>query len=74
MNVHFEVVKEAEYEVFRKDVKDIFSIAVKEEFGELEDEVITDEEINESLDKTEGTSLLCLCRSKESRWRCFRNR
>ena len=51
MNVHFEVVKEAEYEVFRKDVKDIFSIAVKEEFGELEDEVITDEEINESLDK-----------------------
>ena len=34
-----------------KDVKDIFSIAVKEEFGELEDEVITDEEINESLDK-----------------------
>lgn len=51
MKVSFEVVKEKEYGVFRKDVKEIFSIAVIEEFGESDEEVITDEEINESLYK-----------------------
>ena len=53
MKVSFEVVEEKEYGAFRKDVKEIFSIAVIEEFGESDDEeeVISDEEINESLYK-----------------------
>ena len=51
MNIYFEKVKEKEYGAFRQDVKDIFSIAVIEEFGESDDEVICDEEINDSLYK-----------------------
>ena len=52
MKVNFEIVKENEYGAFRKDVKDIFSIAVIEEFGESDDEVISDEDINDSLYKS----------------------
>lgn len=58
MKVNFEVVEEKEYSAFRQDVKDIFSIAVIEEFGDNDElgecddeEVISDEEINESLYK-----------------------
>lgn len=51
MKIHFERVEEKEYGAFRKDVKDIFSIAVIDEFGESDDEVISDEEINDSLYK-----------------------
>lgn len=52
MKINFKKVEENEYSEFRKDVKEIFSIAVEEEFGEDEDdEVISDEEINESLYK-----------------------
>lgn len=50
MSMYFERVEEKEYSKFRQDVKDIFSIAVIEEFGDSCDgDVIPDEDINESL-------------------------
>ena len=50
MNIIFKKVEKNEYDAFRKDVKHIFSIAVVEKSGQNDDEeVICDEEINESL-------------------------
>lgn len=51
MKIYFERIEEKEYNAFRKDVKEIFSIGVVEEFGESDEEVISDKEINESLYK-----------------------
>lgn len=50
MNIYFEKVEEKEYRAFREDIKDVFSIAVIEEFGDsCHGDVIPDEDINESL-------------------------
>lgn len=51
MKIYFERVEENEYDAFRQDVRDIFSIAAIEEFGESDEEVISDEDINKSLYK-----------------------
>ena len=50
MNIYFKKVEEKEYNSFRQDVKEVFAIAVVEEFGDSDDgDVILDEDINESL-------------------------
>ena len=50
MNIYFKKVEEKEYNSFRQDVKEVFAIAVVEEFGDSDDgDVIPDEDINESL-------------------------
>ena len=53
MKVDFKRVYENEYPSFREDVKRTLSIAVIDEFEEYseEGEVISDEEVNESLYK-----------------------
>ena len=48
-DISFEIVMESEYGLFRQDVKDIFAIAVSEEFAEKDEDVISDEDINKSL-------------------------
>lgn len=50
-NITFRRLDEQEYATFRNDVKQIFSIAIIEEFGELQEEgdIIPDEDINLSL-------------------------
>lgn len=53
MKVNFKRIYENEYPSFREDVKHVLSIAVIDEFEEYneEGEVISDEEVNESLYK-----------------------
>lgn len=48
-DLQFKVVPEQEYNTFKQDVKEIFSIAVNDTFGHSDKEVITDEAINHSL-------------------------
>ena len=50
MNLRFEPVPRQDFEDFKKDVKDIFAIAVIKHFGMPEDgEVVPDADVDESL-------------------------
>ncbi|MCF0147588.1 MAG: GNAT family N-acetyltransferase [Clostridium sp.] len=49
MKTHFRTVEENEYVNFKKDVQEILSISVIEEFGDNDEEVISDKEIDEVL-------------------------
>ena len=48
-DISFGIVMESEYGLFRQDVKDIFAIAVSEEFADKDEDIISDEDINKSL-------------------------
>ena len=49
MDLRFRIAAESEYSSFRQDVKDIFAIAVSEEFADKDEDIISDEDINKSL-------------------------
>jgi len=61
MNISFESVKKQDYPAFRKNAKDIFSIAVIEEFGKTDNKDVT-----ECIYHCDEYSLSNTCRDRSS--------
>ena len=72
-NITFKKLVEQEYAKFRADVKEIFSIAVIETFGnpDHQDEIIPDNDIDLSLYNPQCEALAVYAERESIGWICF---